>query len=119
MSSDISNNADVVIVGAGIAGLYTAYRLLKKNPAQKIVLFERLNRFGGRLQSDLINIDEDTKDLFVPIDHSNDSMSLEDVTYQVKEEEGGMRFTYDMDELIALMQEVGITWSSHESERNF
>lgn len=102
-----NNNADIIIVGAGIAGLYSAYRMLKQNPNQKIVLYERLNRFGGRLQSDLIEVDEETKEMFRPLtmDSAN---ARDDKEYTVKEEEGGMRFTYDMTELIALIQELGI-----------
>lgn len=40
---------DYIICGAGIAGLYTAYRLLKKNPDLKIlIIFEKL---GGKLST--------------------------------------------------------------------
>ena len=98
--------ADVLIVGAGIAGLYTAWRLLKHDSSQRIVIVERLNRFGGRLQSDLIEVDEKTKELFRPL--SGDLASAEAV-YTVKEEEGGMRFTFGMSELIALIEAVGIS----------
>ena len=97
--------ADVIIVGAGIAGLYTAWRLLDANPSQRIVIVERLNRFGGRLQSDLIEIDEKTRELFRPL--TGERASSEDV-FTVKEEEGGMRFTYQMTELIALIEAMGI-----------
>ena len=99
--------ADVLIVGAGIAGLYTAYRLLKQNQNQRIVIVERLNRYGGRLQSDLIKIDENTKELFKPLT-AGDLDSAAPVIYDVKEEEGGMRFTWNMTELIALIEELGI-----------
>ncbi|OED44181.1 hypothetical protein AB833_02150 [Chromatiales bacterium (ex Bugula neritina AB1)] len=72
--------ADVVIVGAGIAGLYCAWRLLEQNPSRNIVITERLNRTGGRLQTDLINIDGEV----------------------VREEEGGMRFNDSMVEFMYL-----------------
>ena len=41
----------VVILGAGIGGLSTAYYLLKKQ-AQKIILLEASNRVGGWIRSD-------------------------------------------------------------------
>ena len=97
--------ADVLIVGAGIAGLYTAWRLLKHDPSQRIVIVERLNRFGGRLQSDLIEVDEKMNELFRPLCADPASAGA---VYTVKEEEGGMRFTFDMTELIALIEAVGI-----------
>jgi hypothetical protein len=37
-----------VILGGGIAGLYSAYQLLKKNPDQHLVLIEK-DRWGGRI----------------------------------------------------------------------
>ena len=32
---------DYLIIGGGISGLYTAYRLNKKDPNKKIILFEK------------------------------------------------------------------------------
>lgn len=72
---------DIVIVGAGIAGLYCAWRLMRDDPSRKITLLERLNRTGGRLDTDLIEFPKG------------------DV---VREEEGGMRFNYGMQELMEL-----------------
>tara|TARA_A100001015_G_C15020112_1_gene727548 strand:+ start:932 stop:2290 length:1359 start_codon:yes stop_codon:yes gene_type:complete len=40
---------DIVIVGGGIAGIYTMYNLKKKYPKLKVLLLERDNRFGGRV----------------------------------------------------------------------
>ena len=40
---------DVVIVGGGIAGLYSAYRLLQKNPNTKLLLIEKQSDLGGRI----------------------------------------------------------------------
>ena len=37
-----------MILGGGIAGLYTAYQLLKRNPDRKLILVEREN-WGGRI----------------------------------------------------------------------
>jgi len=40
---------DAVIVGAGIAGLYTAHVLLKKNPEMRFVILEKSEEIGGRV----------------------------------------------------------------------
>jgi len=49
---------DVAIVGAGVSGLYTGYRLVTDNdrsgskmPAGRVQIFEMGNRIGGRLES--------------------------------------------------------------------
>ena len=80
-----SDKSDVLIVGAGVSGLYAAWRLLKNNPNQKVTIIERLNRTGGRLDTDLIKIK-----------NGSDGDSI------VRDEEGGMRFTYEMTELMSL-----------------
>ena len=54
--SDLPENAEVLIVGAGAAGLYCAYRLLKEGKSKDVVIVERLNRIGGRLDTDLIKV---------------------------------------------------------------
>jgi len=76
--------ADVVVVGAGVAGLYCAWRLLEQDPSRKVVIVERLNRTGGRLDTDLIKI------------------KGANGVATVRDEEGGMRFNYSMRELMAL-----------------
>lgn len=77
----IPESVDILLVGAGMSSLYTAWRLLKADPKLKIAILERIDRTGGRLDSDLINIHENI----------------------VKEEEGGMRFTFNsMDNLMSL-----------------
>lgn len=40
---------DFIIVGAGIAGLYTAYRIQKINPKAKVLILEREPHVGGRM----------------------------------------------------------------------
>ena len=42
---------DYIIVGGGISGLYTAYKLLLKNPKTKICIIESSNILGGRLKT--------------------------------------------------------------------
>lgn len=79
----IPQTAEIVVIGAGMAGLYTTWRILKENPGQEIFIFDRLNRTGGRLDSDLVK--------------------FKDGDF-VKEEQGGMRFTFEnMDNLMSLL----------------
>lgn len=40
---------DVVVVGSGVAGLYTAYLLKKKDPLVRLVVLETASRIGGRI----------------------------------------------------------------------
>lgn len=42
-------NADIVIIGAGIAGLYCGIQLLQKRPSLHIVILEKYNYTGGRV----------------------------------------------------------------------
>jgi cytochrome b involved in lipid metabolism/monoamine oxidase len=46
-----TNNYDLVIIGGGIAGLYTLYKLSKKYVHLKILLLESGQRYGGRIYS--------------------------------------------------------------------
>ena len=43
--------ARAVIIGGGISGLYTLYKLGKKYPKLKILLLESNERYGGRIYS--------------------------------------------------------------------
>ena len=90
--SILTKNTDILIVGAGVAGLYTAYRLLEQDNKRKVVILDRLNRTGGRLDSDLVAIKD-------PYD---DKISI------VKEEEGGMRFEDSMVELMSLFSALNL-----------
>lgn len=88
----LASHTDVLIVGAGVSGLYTAYRLLQQNAKRNVVIIDRLNRTGGRLDSDLVAM----KDPYDP------KVSI------VKEEEGGMRFEDSMAELMALFSALDL-----------
>ncbi|MEP3836914.1 MAG: FAD-dependent oxidoreductase [Algibacter sp.] len=84
---DVAKTSDIIIVGAGVSGLYAAWRLLRKHPKLKVTIIERLNRTGGRLDTDLIKIGKETI---------------------VRDEEGGMRFTYEMTELMSLFHGLNL-----------
>lgn len=40
---------DIIIVGAGIAGLHCALQILKKHPSTKLAILEKYNYIGGRI----------------------------------------------------------------------
>jgi monoamine oxidase len=44
-------DVDIAVVGAGVAGAYSAWRLKQQYPKKRIALFEYSNRVGGRLYS--------------------------------------------------------------------
>lgn len=82
----IPSSVDTLVVGAGMAGLYVTWRVLDRDPKASILILEKSDRTGGRLDSDLIHFKDGRKE------------------ETVKEEEGGMRFTLDvMDNLMALL----------------
>jgi len=43
---------DIIVIGGGIAGIYTTYKLLQKDPTLSILLLESSDRFGGRIYTD-------------------------------------------------------------------
>ncbi|HEX9565226.1 MAG TPA: FAD-dependent oxidoreductase [Gemmatimonadaceae bacterium] len=87
MSESTANDTtDVLIVGAGMAGLYTAWRLLQTQPERRVHILERLPRTGGRLETDHVLVDG----------------------VSVKTEEGGMRFLQSHVELTALLKALGL-----------
>jgi monoamine oxidase len=75
---------DVAIVGAGAAGTYLAYELIKTRPRWRIAIFERSHRIGGRLWS-------------VPVDGLTKRIEL-----------GGMRFMSGHRHVQAVVDELGI-----------
>ncbi len=42
---------DIAIIGGGVSGVYSAWKLKKQFPDQKIVVFEGSDHIGGRLLS--------------------------------------------------------------------
>lgn len=91
---------DIAIIGAGIAGLYTAYRLIENDPSLNIAIFERLNRTGGRLNSDIIKL---TNNGELAARNKKD-----EAVNTIKEEQGGMRFNDSMTELMNLIHKLGL-----------
>ena len=96
MENHQREHADVAIVGAGMAGLFSAWRLLTHNPNLKIHLFDLLNRTGGRLDTDRVYIRDLDKD------------PSQEASVEVKDEEGGMRFNTSMQQLFTLLNELGL-----------
>src|SRR5688572_7440588 len=45
------DNIDIAIVGGGVSGVYSAWRLKQADPNRKIVVFEGSGHIGGRLLS--------------------------------------------------------------------
>jgi hypothetical protein len=84
-------SADVLIVGAGVSGLYCAWRLLGRYPDLKIAIVEKIGRIGGRLDTDRVIIVDDAGK---PV--------------EVKDEEGGMRFNFGMKELLETAHDLGL-----------
>ena len=78
----------VAIVGAGITGLFAAWRLAKHDPglASQIVVLESTKRIGGRLKTS----------------------EAEHLGKRVLVEEGGMRFLQDHRLLWQLLRELGL-----------
>lgn len=46
-----NEHLDIAIIGGGVSGVYSAWKLKKKYPDQKIVVFEGSDHIGGRLLS--------------------------------------------------------------------
>lgn len=76
---------DVAIVGAGVSGVYTGWRLLGAEKAKSVTVFEQSERVGGRLLS-----------LEPP--------GLPGVSCEL----GGMRFTSNQSLIVGLVSELGL-----------
>jgi monoamine oxidase len=87
-SNPIPATVETLVVGAGMSGLYSTWRILHNDANADILIFETSDRTGGRLDSDLMHFQGGET---------------------VKEEEGGMRFTFDlMDNLMSLLLIFGL-----------
>lgn len=98
-----NDQVDIAIIGAGVSGLYCAYRLINSPEfkGKKIAIFERLNRTGGRLQTDLVSIPDDFT--------QTENGALPELTSDVvKDEQGGMRVNFEMEELMTLNAHLGL-----------
>lgn len=42
---------DVLVIGAGLSGLVTAYNILEKQSTLKVIILEETNRFGGQIDT--------------------------------------------------------------------
>jgi monoamine oxidase/predicted heme/steroid binding protein len=74
---------DYLIAGGGIAGLYTAYCIVKNSPSARICILEAGNRLGGRLHS-------------IPLEEG------------IVIEAGGARFNSNQHRIITLIRELGL-----------
>lgn len=88
--SKSATHYDIIIAGAGVSGLFAAWRLLREKEDLKILMIDKLGRTGGRLQTTT-----------VPIKYPEDGQ-----TYLVKDEEGGMRFNSGMPYVSKLIDEM-------------
>ena len=88
----IKLKADIAIIGAGISGLYAAWRILSQQRDAKVLILEQKPKTGGRLDSDTLEITD-----------------IDGVRRKVKDEEGGMRFNESMVELYKLFKELDLS----------
>lgn len=73
---------DTIIIGGGIAGLYTGYLLHKRNPKHKFIILEKEKYLGGRI-----------------LTYSDKYMTVE---------KGGARFSENHHLLLELLRETGL-----------
>jgi len=86
-TESLPESADIIIVGAGVTGLYCAWRLLRNDDSKKILVVDRLDRTGGRLETDLVKVPG---------------------RGTVREEEGAMRFVYDHAHLMHVLSALDL-----------
>lgn len=85
-SQEDSDVLDVLVVGGGVSGCYSAWRLAAANPGSRIEVHERSERIGGRLWS----------------------VKPQGMQQQVAEL-GGMRIASNQTPLLSLVKELGLT----------
>ena len=88
---------DVIIVGAGIAGLHSAYLLLKEDPSLEILVCEKYKTIGGRIQ---------TKHVLL---HGQELLF----------EAGAGRFHMQQPRILHLINELGLTSSIQKIDSSF
>lgn len=88
---------DYIILGGGIAGLYTIYNLSTKYPKQSFLLLEKTDRFGGRVHS-------------VPLHPFNDPDYIL--------EAGAGRFSQQHANIQKLIQELGLSSKIRNASAN-
>ena len=51
----MSNHYDIIIIGSGIAGLYSAYNIKKMSPETSFIILEKYKKtwIGGRTSNDI------------------------------------------------------------------
>ena len=77
---------DIIILGGGISGLYSAYKLLQKDKTLKILILEKNNYLGGRMKTY--------------------QKTINGITYY--QEEGAWRFNSNHKLLLKLIHELGL-----------
>ena len=60
----LSRSKDVAIIGGGITGLVSAYRLAKLSPQSRVTIYEAGGRLGGWIDSRYVDGDKGKKILF-------------------------------------------------------
>ena len=88
---------DIIIVGAGIAGLHSAYLLLKEDPSLDILICEKYKTIGGRIQTKHVQFNG--KELLF--------------------EAGAGRFHTQQHRLMNLIDELGLTSSIQKIDSSF
>ncbi len=91
------NLCDIVVVGAGLSGLYTCYRLIKQDPHIRIGVIEKSAHVGGKLKSQTCTFTNNNplflsflNDLDIPLDTvceiHEDIMAAETIKLDSKEQ---------------------------------
>ena len=86
---------DVAIVGGGVSGVYTAWRLRQEQPHLRVRLFEASNRIGGRLHS----------------------VAFPEAPHLIAEV-GGMRYLEDHKHVFNLVKHLGLTSRGYPIDRD-
>lgn len=88
---------DVIIVGAGIAGLHSAYLLLKEDPSLEILVCEKYKTIGGRIQTKHVQFNGQ----------------------ELLFEAGAGRFHMQQPRILHLIDELGLTSSIQKIDSSF